>query len=85
MNGPAGTDAGATFFIEFASSPTDSLQILGTNKTPAAAFALADWESLYTSSNKQTDAYTDTGRYAYYCAYLASQSGGGAVTVTVQR
>lgn len=78
-------DAGITFFIEFAASPTDSLQILGSNKPPAAAFTVADWYALYTSTNKQTDYYTDTGRFAYYCALVATQSGGGKVTVIAQR
>jgi hypothetical protein len=76
---------GVSFFIEFAAAPTDSLQILGTNKTPAAVFTLADWVTLYTSTNKQQDSYTDLQPLAYYCAYLASQSGGGKVTVIAQR
>ena len=84
-NSPSGSDQGTTFFIEFAAAPTDSLQILGSNKVPAAVFSLADWYALYTSTNKQTDYYTDTGRFAYYCAYLASQSAGGKVTVNAQR
>lgn len=82
---PSGSDQGVTFFIEFAAAPTDSLQILGSNKAPAAVFALADWASLYTSTNKQTDSYADTARFAYYCAYLASQSAGGKLTVIAQR
>jgi len=82
--GPTG-EAGITFSINFAAAPTDSLQILGSNKPPAAAFTLTDWESLYTSSNKQNDSYTDTARFEYYCAYLASQSAGGALTVIAQR
>lgn len=83
--GRGDADQGVTFFIEFAAAATDSLQILGTNKLPAAAFNLNDWVSLYTSTNKQQDSYTDTGRFAYYCAYLASQSGGGKLTVIAQR
>lgn len=83
--GPVGADQGVTFFIEFGAVPTDSLQILGSNKLPAAVFALADWYVLYTSTNKQTDYYTDTGRFGYYCAYLASQSAGGKLTVIAQR
>ena len=85
VQGREDADQGITFFIEFAASPTDSLQILGTNKLPAAVFNLVDWFSLYTSSNKQQDGYTDTARYAYYCAYLASQSAGGKVLVIAQR
>jgi hypothetical protein len=82
---PSGSDQGITFFMEFAAAPTASLEILGTNKPPAAVFALADWAVLYTSANKQQDSYTDTARFAYYCAYLASQSAGGKLTVIAQR
>ena len=84
-NSPSGSDQGTTFFIEFAAVPTDSLKILGSNKTTAAVFNLTDWYALYTSTNKKTDYYTDTGRFAYYCAYLASQSAGGKVIVNAQR
>lgn len=89
-NSPSGSDQGTTFFIEFAAAPTDSLQILGSNKAPVPVngvytFNLADWYVLFTSTNKQQDYYTDTGRFAYYCAYLASQSAGGKVTVNAQR
>ena len=83
--GPVGNDAGVTFFMEFVSAPTSSLQILGTNKTPALVFNLADWYALWTSTNKQQDYYTDTGQFSYYCAYLASQSAGGKVSVIAQR
>ena len=79
------SDQGITFFIEFASAPTDSLQILGSNKAPAAVFNLNDWYVLFTSTNKSPDYYTDTGRFLYYCAYEASQSGGGKLTVIAQR
>ena len=79
------TDAGSTFQTEFASSPTSVVEILGSNQMPGLDFTLADWAVLYTSTDKISDSYTDTGRWAYYCAYLASQSGGGAVTVLVQR
>ena len=88
---PVGSDQGTTFFIEFAAPPTDSLEILGSNNAPVAnaagvyIFNLADWYVLFTSTNKQQDYYTDTGRFAYYCAYLASQSAGGKVTVNAQR
>ena len=82
---PSLSDQGITFFMQFASSPTRSLLILGSNKLPAATFTSGDWITLATSSNKQVDSYTDTTRYTFYCAYLASQSGGGALTVNAQR
>ena len=43
------------------------------------------YETLWTSTNTQYDNYTDTTRWAYYRARLVSQSGGGALTVTVKR
>jgi hypothetical protein len=49
---------------------------------------LADWVSLNTmtfSGSITTAGYTDTNRYEFYCVYVASQSGGGAITATVQR
>lgn len=82
---PSGSDQGTTFTSNFAAAPTSSLQILGSNKVPAAVFTLSDWYVLFTSTNKQQDYYTDTGRFAYYCAYLASQSAGGKLTVIAQR
>lgn len=83
---PSGADSGITFLIEFSTAPTDSLQILGSNDPTALnAFNINQWQSLYTSSNKQVDAYTDTGRYRYYCAYLASLTPGPTVTVIAQR
>ena len=89
--GPGDDDAGTTFFIEFAAAPTDSLEILGSNKTPVPnaagvyVFNLADWYLLFTSTNKQQDYYTDTGRFAYYCAYMATQAAGGKVICIAQR
>ena len=84
-NSPSDSDAGTTFFMEFASAPTSSLEILGSNKPPAAVFNANDWVVLATSTNKQQDSYTDTARFAYYCAYLVSQSAGGKLTVIAQR
>ena len=89
--GHGDNDSGTTFQIEFAAVPTDSLIILGSNKAPVPnaagvyVFNLADWAQLFTSTNQQQDHYTDTQRFAYYCAYLASQSAGGKLTVTAQR
>lgn len=82
---PSRSDQGITFDIEFASSPTDSLQVLGSNVVPKSSFTSGDWNTLYTSSNKQKDSYTDTARFRFYSVYLASQSGGGAVTVIASR
>jgi hypothetical protein len=79
-------DAGITFLIEFASAPTDSVEILGTNDPSALLlFNLNQWQVLYTSNNNIVDAYTDTGRYRYYCAYVASEGAGYPITVIAQR
>ena len=84
-SGATMSDQGITFFIEFAAAPTSSVQILGANNPNLQAFNLVDWQSLYTSANKQTDAYTDTARFRFYCVYVASQSAGGTITVTAKR
>ena len=74
-----------SFSINFAAAPTASVQILGSNKVPASTFTLTDWSSLYTSSNKQSDSFTDPNNFTYYCVYVPSQSAGGALTVVAQR
>lgn len=77
---PSATDAGTTFQILFASAPTSTLAIQGSNLDVDA-----DYVTLYTSTSKQQDGYTDIGRWAFYRAKLLTQSGGGAVTVIAQR
>jgi hypothetical protein len=78
------TNFGITFQITFASSPTAVTQILGTNvyQYPGKAFVLTEWTVLYTSTNLQSDSYTDAGASRFYCGYVVSQSGGGAITLT---
>lgn len=78
--GPGGVDGGTTFTIAFAAAPTDAVAIQGSNTDVDAQY-----QTLYTSTNKQFDSYTDTGRWAFYRAKLVSQSAGGAVTVIAQR
>lgn len=73
-------DQGVTFSIAFAAAATDSLLIQGSNQDIDAQY-----QTLYTSTNKQFDLYTDIGRWAFYRAKLASQAAGGAVTVIAQR
>jgi|SRR5580658_897777 hypothetical protein len=75
---PSGMDAGITFQMFYAASPTAVLIIQGSNDG-------VNWINLYTSNNEQSDNYTDNTRWAFYRAYLSSQSGGGAVTVLAQR
>ena len=78
--GPGGVDGGVTFSMQFAAAPTSSLTIQGANQDIEAAY-----QTIATSTNKQQDVYTDTGRWAFYRARLASQSAGGALTVIAQR
>jgi hypothetical protein len=68
------------FDIEFAAAPTSSVQIQGAMNDTNSAY-----QTLYTSTNKQQDYYGDVGKFRFYRAYLASQSAGGAITVTVSR
>lgn len=74
-----------TFQIGFADDPTAVTNILATNvfQYPGKAFNLAEWFVVYTSTDLQNDEQTDVGMSMFYCAYLVSQSGGGAITVTV--
>ena len=78
--GPMETPAGLVFTIKFATAPTDSLVIQGSNTDLDG-----DYQTLFTSTNKQYDYYADIGEFLFYRAKLVSQSGGGAVTVLVQR
>lgn len=78
--GVVGSDQGMTFQMSFVAAPTAVLKIQGSNLDLDAAY-----EDLWTSNNTQYDNYTDTARWAFYRAKLVSQSGGGAVTVLVQR
>ena len=73
-----------TFQILFASSPTAVTEILATNvyQFPGKTFNLNEWTVVYTSTNLISDAYTDNGMSAFYCAYVVSQSGGGKITVS---
>lgn len=77
---PVGGYAPIVFDIEFAAAPTDSLLIQGAMVDTDSAY-----QTLYTSTNLQQDNYQDLGGFQFYRAKLASQSAGGAVTVTVRR
>lgn len=77
---PSGSDQGMTFQMSFASTPTAVVVIQGSNQDIDALY-----ETIWTSTNTQYDNYTDTTRWAFYRAKLVSQSGGGALTVTVKR
>lgn len=72
-----------TFQGDFASSPTAAYEILGSNTQPTATAPDPNGTVLYTSTNKQHDNYTDNLGFTFYWAQLVSQSGGGALTLTV--
>jgi len=65
-----------TFSIAFAAAPTSVLVIQGANSDTDAAY-----QTLFTSTSKLQDNYTDTVAWGYYRAQLVSQSSGGACTV----
>lgn len=75
-----GAPAPILFTIDFAAAPTDSLVIQGANQDIDA-----NYQTLYTSTNRQHDFYADAGGFAFYRAKLVSQSAGGAVTVIAKR
>jgi len=67
------------FQATWATTPTAVVTIFGSNTDIAA-----DYVALGTI-NAQGGFYADGGGFAFYCAELTSQSGGGAVTVTIKR
>jgi hypothetical protein len=71
---------GITFQTQFASSPTAVVTIYGSN-TPPTSVGPQNGVSLFTSTNKQADNYTDNLSFAFYWAVLTSQSGGGALSL----
>jgi hypothetical protein len=77
---PKHTNVPIAFTVAFATSPTDSLVIQGSMVDVDASY-----QTLYTSTNTQKDVYLDYGKFQFYRANLASQSGGGAVTVIIKR
>ena len=73
------------FTINFASSPTAVVKIYGSNIAPTSAGPDPNGFLLYTSTNTQADQYEDGFAYIFYWAELVSQSGGGALTVTMKQ
>jgi hypothetical protein len=73
------------FTIHFASSPTDVVEILGSNLAPTSAGPDPAGFVLYTSTNTQNDQYEDGNAFIFYWAKLVSQSGGGALTVIMKQ
>jgi hypothetical protein len=73
------------FTINFASSPTAVVKIFGSNTAPTSAGPDPNGFLLYTSTNTQADQYEDGFAYIFYWAELVSQSGGGALSVTMKQ
>ncbi len=79
--GPTQGDNGSTFQILYVNPPTAVVVIQGSNIE-----ADADYETVFTSTNAETDQYTDIGRYAFYRAKLVSGTvPTGGLTVIVSR
>jgi|HubBroStandDraft_2_1064218.scaffolds.fasta_scaffold27540_2 hypothetical protein len=72
----------ATWTINFASASTDVVKIFGSNTQPTST-AAQNGVLLYTSTNVQSDNYTDNLAFTFYWCELVSQSGGGALTVAL--
>ncbi len=73
------------FTINFASSPTDVVEVLGSNIAPTSAGPDPNGFVLYTSTSTQADQYEDANAFIFYWAKLVSQSGGGALTVRMKQ
>lgn len=76
----ASGDNGTTFFIQFGSAPTALVLIQS-----AFADVEADYQTVWSSTNTQQDAYTDVGRAPFYRAVLSTYSAGGMPVVTATR
>lgn len=79
--GPIGADSGTTFSIDWAASPTGSTVVIQVANQDVDA----DYVTVYTSTAKQHDAYTDIGRAKFYRAQVTTYSAGGNLTVIAQR
>ncbi len=75
-----GAPAAILFTIDFATAPTDVVEIQASNQDVDA-----DYQTQYTSTSKQHDSYLDAAGFAFYRAKLTSQSAGGAVAVIAKR
>lgn len=75
-----GNGPGSTFMINFAASPTAVVVIQAANNDVEA-----EYQTIYTSTNLQVDAYTDIGYSDFYRAKRISGSAGGLLTVNVKR
>ena len=68
------------FTTSFAAAATAVVVIQGSNVDVDGQY-----QTLYTSTNKQGDYYADYGGFKYYRAQLVSYVAGGALTVLAQR
>lgn len=83
--GPMEIPAGLVFTIKISgANPTDTVLIQGSNTDLDA-----DYQTVFTSTNKQFDYYADIGEFSFYRAKLNSGTSGGGgfgtLTVLVQR
>ena len=75
-----GVERGAITFDAFwATTPTASLVIYGSNTPPTSA---GPQNGIVLGTLTANGTFTDTGAHAYYWAYLASQTAGGALSLT---
>jgi hypothetical protein len=69
-----------SFQVQFASSPTASVAIFGSNIAPTSS-GPTDGVAVGTAVTTQSAVVTTTAIFEFYWAVLASQSGGGALSV----
>lgn len=77
------SNRGITFQLDFASAPTASVTIQGSNFTPPASGPING--ITLATLNTIDSAYNDTGSYAFYWANIVSVSGGEPLTLIAQR
>ena len=77
---PGGGVANTSFIINFASAPTAVVQIQCAYQDVEASY-----QTVYTSTDTQKDAYTDEGSAPFWRAQLLTYSAGGMPVVTAVR
>lgn len=78
---PSGDDAGTSFTIDFAAAATGSTVVIQASNQDVDA----DYQTVFTSTAKQHDAYTDIGRSKFYRALCSTYAAGGNLTVIASR
>ena len=78
--GPTQVPAGIMFTTHFGAAPTAAVLVQASNVD-----ADAQYQTVFTSTNRQNDLYQDAGTFAFYRVQLSAYVSGGMPTVIAQR